>query len=77
MTFFEVWAAIIPENEAIERTKVRNLLSEEQIRDRIRAQPSNKTYVDAANVVICSLWSVEFSYQQVDKAWDHLKRRLN
>lgn len=72
-----MWTTIIPEREAIQRIKVRNLLSEEQVKSRIRAQISNKTYVDAANVVFCTLWSVEYTYQQVDKAWEQLKRRLN
>lgn len=72
----KVWAAIIPENEAVERIKMRNLLPEDQIRGRIRAQPSNKAYVESANVVFCTLWSVDFSYQQIDKAVDGLKERL-
>lgn len=72
-----MWTTIVPENEAIERIKVRNLLTEEQVKSRIRAQPSNKVYVEAANVVFCTLWSVDYTYQQVDKAWDGLKGRLN
>lgn len=72
-----MWTTIIPEIEAIERLKVRNALTEEQVKSRIKAQPTNKTYVDAANVVFCTLWSVDFTYQQVDKAWKDLQSRIN
>lgn len=73
----KVWTTIIPEGEAAERLKRRNALTEQQVKDRIRAQPTNKVYVDAANVVFCSLWSVDFTYLQVDKAWKDLQIRIN
>lgn len=56
---------------------MRNSLTEEQIKSRIRAQLSNKSCVEAANVVFCTLWPVEYTYQQVDKAWGELQGRLN
>lgn len=74
---FQVWTTIIPESEAMERLKVRNNLTEEQVKSRIRVQPNNKSYVDAANVVFCTLWSVDFTYQQVDRAWKDLMSRIS
>lgn len=66
----------MPHSEAITRLQDRNGLTEEQAKSRINSQSDNKFYVDAANVVFCSLWAVEYTRSQVDKAWALLKKRV-
>lgn len=73
---FQVWTTIVPESEAIERLKTRNNLTEEQAKDRLNSQAPNATYVESANIVFCTLWSIDYTYQQVDRAWTELKTRM-
>lgn len=47
----------------------RNNLSEEDARLRVNAQSSNLELVKMSNVIFCTLWSYEFTREQVDKAW--------
>lgn len=68
----EIWTCIIPQEETIRRVKERNGLSEEEAKLRIQAQPSNVEQVNEANVVICTLWSHDITFEQVQKAWDEL-----
>ncbi|KAF5282893.1 hypothetical protein FQR65_LT14170 [Abscondita terminalis] len=72
----EVWATIIPQQEAIERMRTRNGLTEEQAKERIAAQCSNQVYIESANVVFSSLWEKSYTLSQVDKAWKLLQERL-
>lgn len=72
----EVWVSMIPPTIAIERLIKRNGLNEEQARHRIQSQLDNYGYIQSANVVFCSLWSKEFTIQQVNTAWDLLQARL-
>ncbi|XP_017772037.1 PREDICTED: bifunctional coenzyme A synthase-like [Nicrophorus vespilloides] len=72
----EVWTTLVPKDEAIARLKSRNKLTEDQAIARINAQAHNTYYVENSNVVLCSLWPVEYTRKQVDKAWDLLQTRL-
>lgn len=54
----------------------RNGLSEEEAKIRLGAQLSSKKYVEAANVVICSLWPIDYTKKQVEKAWQLLLARI-
>lgn len=72
----QVWTTIIPKNEAIKRLTERNNLSEEQAISRIEAQPSNRFYVKNAHVVFSTLWEVQYTKEQVVKAWDLLQKRM-
>ncbi|XP_044253000.1 bifunctional coenzyme A synthase-like [Tribolium madens] len=72
----EIWCTLVPRDEAVKRLIARNKLTEEQAIARIDSQPSNKAYVEEANVVLCPLWDVEFTGKQVKKAWDLLQERL-
>ncbi|XP_074040395.1 bifunctional coenzyme A synthase-like [Leptinotarsa decemlineata] len=72
----EIWATTIPRREAIIRLINRNKLTEEQANNRIDAQPSNCFYVKAAHVVFCTLWPVEYTKEQVVKAWQLMQERL-
>ncbi|CAG9827442.1 unnamed protein product [Diabrotica balteata] len=72
----EVWTTVIPRAEAISRLETRNGLTEEQATSRIDSQPSNKFYVQSSNVVFCTLWPVEYTKQQVIKAWNLLTERI-
>lgn len=72
----EVWATIIPQDEAVKRLKKRNNLTHEQAMSRISAQPSNLEHVQKAHVVFCTLWTREYSVKQVEKAWLELQDRL-
>ena len=71
-----MWTTIIPREEAIKRLIARNNFSEEQAVARIESQLSNRKYVEAANVVFCTLWEVEFTKMQVKRAWELLQERL-
>lgn len=73
----EIWTCIIPPDEAIRRVVARNNLSEEEAKLRIQSQPSNVMQVNAANVVICTLWSHEVTQEQVQRAWDELMESLS
>ncbi|CAH1178912.1 unnamed protein product [Phaedon cochleariae] len=72
----EIWTTVIPRNEAVIRLQRRNGLTEEQANSRIESLPSNKFYVDSANVVFCTLWPVEYTKEQVVKAWGLLEKRM-
>nr|CAD7610799.1 unnamed protein product [Timema genevievae] len=72
----EVWACIIPPQEAVKRLESRNRLSESAAIARIQAQPSNATVVQEATVVFCTLWQPEFTQKQVEKAWHLLQEYL-
>ncbi|XP_044760646.1 bifunctional coenzyme A synthase [Coccinella septempunctata] len=72
----EVWTTVIPKDEAVKRLIERNNLNEEQALLRIQAQPLNSSYVEAANVVFCTLWSTEYTRQQVHRAWKLLQDRM-
>ncbi|XP_028133905.1 bifunctional coenzyme A synthase [Diabrotica virgifera virgifera] len=72
----EVWTTVISRAEAINRLETRNGLTEEQATSRIDSQPSNKFYVQSSNVVFCTLWPVEYTKQQVIKAWNLLAERI-
>ncbi|XP_066596883.1 bifunctional coenzyme A synthase isoform X2 [Prorops nasuta] len=72
----EIWTCIIPAKEAIQRVMKRNALTEGEIEKRIKIQPSNLDQVRAANVVFCTLWSHEVTYEQVERAWNDLQKYL-
>ncbi|KAK7863893.1 hypothetical protein R5R35_007225 [Gryllus longicercus] len=72
----EVWACIIPPEEAVRRIQARNNLSKEDAESRISAQPSNLEMVSQAHVVLCTLWEPEYTQKQVQKAWDNLQNFL-
>lgn len=65
----EVWTSIIPPTEAVKRLMERNGLSAKEAESRLASQPANSEQVAIANVVFSTLWSVEFTRKQVDKAW--------
>lgn len=73
----EVWAAIIPEEEAVKRIVRRDGLSEEAARSRLRSQMSDSQRVRQAQVVLCTLWEPEVTRRQVEKAWELLQQRLS
>ncbi|KRT79204.1 hypothetical protein AMK59_8052, partial [Oryctes borbonicus] len=73
----EIWATIIPPEEAIRRLQERNNLTAEEAKRRLSAQMENKKYVEAANVVICTLWPIDYTRTQIDKAWNLLKERIS
>ncbi|XP_050350593.1 bifunctional coenzyme A synthase isoform X2 [Nymphalis io] len=72
----QLWSVIIPPAEAIKRLKERNNLTEEEAKQRVDAQPSNKEQVDVANVVFSPYWSYEYTQTQIDRAWDQLQLYL-
>ncbi|KAK9887761.1 hypothetical protein WA026_000076 [Henosepilachna vigintioctopunctata] len=72
----EVWTTLVPKQEAVRRLVERNHLNEEQALLRINSQPSNESYLAAANVVFCTLWHKEYTRQQVQRAWQLLRERM-
>ena len=72
----EVWSCIIPEQEAVNRLKERNGLSEEEALQRIHSQADNQYRVDRSNVVLCTLWDYSVTQVQVEKAWRLLQERI-
>lgn len=73
----EVWSIILPEEDAIQRIMDRNHFSEEQAKKRYFVQPNNESLVKESNVVFSTLWSIEFTRQQAEKAWTNLQHRIN
>ncbi|XP_015741199.1 bifunctional coenzyme A synthase-like isoform X2 [Coturnix japonica] len=73
----EVWAAIIPEDEALKRIVSRDGLSEEAARDRLRSQMSDGQRVREAHVVLSTAWEPDVTHKQVEKAWELLQRRIH
>nr|XP_022907946.1 bifunctional coenzyme A synthase-like isoform X1 [Onthophagus taurus] len=73
----EIWTTIVPKDEAIKRLQSRNNLSVDEAKSRLDAQMSNRDYVKASHVVFCTLWEVEYTRQQVDKAWGLLMGRMD
>ncbi|GJQ85440.1 hypothetical protein Trydic_g23865 [Trypoxylus dichotomus] len=73
----EIWATILPPEVVIERLQKRNNLSLEEANRRLTAQMENKKYIDVANVIICSLWPVDYTRSQIDKAWQLLLKRIS
>lgn len=73
----QLWAVIVPQDEAIKRVQKRNNLSEEEARKRVEAQPSNLEQVAEANVVFSPFWSYEYTQSQIDRAWDTLQEYLD
>ncbi|KAI5635214.1 dephospho-CoA kinase domain-containing protein [Phthorimaea operculella] len=73
----QLWAVIIPPEEAIKRLEKRNNLTEAEARQRIESQPSNLEQVSLANVVFSPYWSYEYTQGQIDRAWDQLQDYLH
>lgn len=73
----QLWAVIIPPDEAIKRLQKRNGLTEEEARQRIEAQPSNSEQVAHANIVFSPFWSYEYTQSQIDRAWQQLNEYLD
>ncbi|XP_063383809.1 bifunctional coenzyme A synthase isoform X1 [Cydia fagiglandana] len=73
----QLWAVIIPPEEAIKRLQERNGLTEEEARQRIESQPSNQEQVSLANIVFSPYWSYEYTQMQIDRAWQHLQELLD
>ncbi|KAM8947543.1 bifunctional coenzyme A synthase [Pelodytes ibericus] len=73
----EVWTVVIPEKEAVIRIMNRDGVSEEGAKNRLASQMSNSERVKVSNVVLCTLWEPEVTQKQVEKAWDHLQKRIN
>lgn len=71
----QVWISIIPEEEAISRLKDRNNLQREEALKRIHSQMNNADRVKRANVVLSTLWDVQTTQSQVEKAWKILNDR--
>jgi phosphopantetheine adenylyltransferase/dephospho-CoA kinase len=72
----QVWVAIIPEKEAVDRVVKRNGFTSEEAMKRVKTQFSNSDRVKKANVVFCSLWDYQFTDRQVRKAWDMLQKQF-
>ncbi|KAJ8731258.1 hypothetical protein PYW07_004422 [Mythimna separata] len=72
----QLWAVIIPREEAIKRIQTRDKLSEEDAIKRVDSQVSNLEHVAHANVVFSPLWSYEYTQRQVDRAWKQLQEFL-
>lgn len=72
----EVWACIIPVDEAVKRLQNRNNLKEIEAKQRIASQPQNSQHVQNAHVILCSFWSFEYTQHIVEKAWTLLQKRL-
>ncbi|KAJ6658239.1 hypothetical protein lerEdw1_001506 [Lerista edwardsae] len=72
----EIWTAVIPEGEAIKRIVARDGVSEEAARKRLQSQMSNSQRVKQSHVVFCTLWEPVVTYEQTEKAWALLQKRL-
>ncbi|KAJ8722181.1 hypothetical protein PYW08_004583 [Mythimna loreyi] len=73
----QLWAVIVPRDEAIKRVQDRDHLSAEEAAKRVDSQVSNLEHVAHANVVFSPLWSYEYTQRQVDRAWKQLEEFLD
>ncbi|GLV32971.1 Bifunctional Phosphopantetheine adenylyltransferase - Dephospho-CoA kinase [Carabus blaptoides fortunei] len=64
----EVWTCILPPDEAVRRLQDRNGLSEREARARLASQSANTELVTRANVVLCTVWSYEYTQQTVERS---------
>ena len=72
----QIWMSIIPPEVAVKRVMERNGLTEDEARNRVSSQMSNRDRVSHANVVFCTLWDREFTRVQVHRAWNMLQKRF-
>nr|XP_056719581.1 bifunctional coenzyme A synthase [Euleptes europaea] len=72
----EIWTVILPEEEAISRIVVRDGISEEAARKRLQNQMPSSQRVKHSHVVLCTMWEPEDTYEQAEKAWALLQKRL-
>ena len=72
----QVWVTMIPEDVAVKRVMERNSLTENEAKQRINSQMTNKERVSHANVVFSTLWDREFTRAQVQRAWNMLHKRF-
>uniref|UniRef100_A0ACB8EUG3 Uncharacterized protein n=2 Tax=Sphaerodactylus townsendi TaxID=933632 RepID=A0ACB8EUG3_9SAUR len=72
----EIWTAIVPEEEAIRRILVRDGISEEAAQKRLQNQMPSSQRVKHSHVVLCTMWEPEVTYEQAEKAWGLLQKRL-
>lgn len=75
-TLSETWTVFVPAEEAVRRVIERDNLTEEQAKDRMSSQISNKQRIDNSNVLLCSLWKYEETRAQVDRAVRELMDRI-
>ncbi|EGT39005.1 hypothetical protein CAEBREN_14468 [Caenorhabditis brenneri] len=72
----ELWTTFIPPIEAIRRFSLRNGITEEEAKNQISQQVSNKERIDRSHVVFCTLWNEQETRSQVDKAVASLMQRI-
>ncbi|XP_069683346.1 bifunctional coenzyme A synthase isoform X1 [Periplaneta americana] len=73
----EVWACLIPPEEAVKRIRERNNLSESEALARVAASPSNLELAAKADVVLSTSWSTAYTQKQVGRAWAGLQLYLS
>ncbi|XP_077170269.1 bifunctional coenzyme A synthase isoform X2 [Paroedura picta] len=72
----EIWTIIVPEEEAIRRILIRDGISEEAARKRLGNQMPSSQRVKHSHVILCTMWEPEVTYEQAEKAWALLQKRL-
>ncbi|XP_037077044.1 uncharacterized protein LOC119098223 [Pollicipes pollicipes] len=72
----EVWVTLVPREEAVRRAVQRDGVTGEQAERRLDAQMSNARRVEAATVVLSTLWEPEYTQRQVERAWSQLMADL-
>lgn len=70
----QIWTMIIPPEEAVKRQMASRGISKEEAEKRVNSQVDNFTRVQAANVVFCSLWEIDFTRKQANKCINELRR---
>lgn len=71
----QIWLTILDDKEVIERLKKRNNLTEEQSIQRINSMMPLKEKMKYANVVFCTKWDWDYTWEQVRRTWNMLKER--
>ncbi|CAL2029891.1 unnamed protein product [Caenorhabditis brenneri] len=72
----ELWTTFIPPIEAIRRFSQRDGITEEEAKNQISQQVSNKERIDKSHVVFYTLWNEQETRSQVDKAVASLMQRI-
>ncbi|KAL5111381.1 Bifunctional coenzyme A synthase [Taenia crassiceps] len=87
----EIWSVFIPRSEAVNRAEARCIVTDEAMLRSVRNQTSESKVdwwtpcqrdlgvgpIGRANVVFCTAWDMEFTREQVERAWQYLLQAIS
>jgi len=73
----EIWACLVPREEAIRRIVERDGKTAEEAGNRLNNQMDNQERCKVAQTIFCTLWDVDITQKQVSLAWTRLLKELD